>query len=292
MHPQARRHLLKIFKEIVRNSNIQIMITTHSSTFIETEHFENIALVYKTKEKGTKIIQVSKNDLVKFSNETGAAGKSTVENITDFYALTSNERLKEAFFAKKIILVEGDTEELCFPLLLTKAGIDINKRGISVIGVVGKPQIPKYWRLFYKFNIPMLVVFDNDIDKSSNKRNNETIAECFDISVDNIEKIEDSKVFKLINGRFGQKLLIFNNNFETATKMDFEKYCQSNGLNNRYEEFKRESEELGLRKAQKHRYIVKKIIDEFPDYIPEFINEIKQDFIEDQNVFPLQEELK
>jgi len=47
LHPQARRHLYKIFKEIVKDSNIQIVYTTHSPDFLSTEEFSSIGLVSK-----------------------------------------------------------------------------------------------------------------------------------------------------------------------------------------------------------------------------------------------------
>jgi len=273
MHPQARRHLLHIFKEIVRNSNIQIIITTHSSSFLETQHFENIALVYKTLEDGTKIRQVTKEELVQFSNATGAGGRSTIDNITEFYAITSNERLKEAFFTKFLILVEGETEELCFPIFLRKVGMEPDKLGISAIGVGGKTQIPKYWRLFYKFKIPMLIVIDNDVNKPEKERNNQIIADCFNISVKDIENI--SETFKILNGRFGQKLLVFKENIETALKKDFNKYCENNRKENKYSELENKAGNLGLRKGQKLRYIINAIFNEYADYTPKFLEEIK-----------------
>ncbi len=275
MHPQARRHLLRVFKEIVKDSNIQIIITTHSSSFIETEHFENIALVYKNSDKGTKIRQVTKQELVDFSNETGAGGRSTVDNITEFYAITSNEKLKEAFFARYVILVEGETEELCFPVFLKKIRFDPDKLGISVIRVGGKSQIPKYWRLFYKFGIPMLVVFDNDIDKPETERNNKIIADCFNVNAEDIEDIGENETFKLLTARFEQRLLIFKGNIETALKEDFSSYCENNGKDNKYSNFEDEARTLSLRKGQKLRFIINKIFNEYPDYYPSFLSETK-----------------
>jgi len=271
LHPQAQRHLLKVFQEIVKNSNIQILITTHSSSFIETEHFENIGLVYKSSEEGTKIRQVSKRELVDFSNLTGARSSSTVENIEQFYAITSDDKLKEAFFAKKVILVEGDTEEICLPELLKD--FDLDAQGISIIGVEGKNQLPKYWRLFYKFKIPMLIIFDNDIEKDADKRNNETIANCFDISIEEIEQHFDIYQ-EFEDRRFNQKLIAFENNFETALQREFAQFCLENGVENRLNEFEREAIRLGLRKAQKSRHVIKLIQQNYPKFSPLFISQI------------------
>jgi predicted ATP-dependent endonuclease of OLD family len=55
MHPQARRHLYNIFWEIVNNSNMQIIITTHSPTFVRTEDFDTIGKVYKTLDENNKL---------------------------------------------------------------------------------------------------------------------------------------------------------------------------------------------------------------------------------------------
>lgn len=63
-------------------------------------------------------------------------------------------RLNEGFFARCLILVEGETEELVIPELLSSLDISCNPMGISVIGVNGKNQIPKYWRLYSKFGNP------------------------------------------------------------------------------------------------------------------------------------------
>jgi len=278
MHPQARRHLLTVLKDIVKDSNIQIIITTHSSSFIETEYFDNIGLVYKTPDEGTKIRQVIKEDLSDFANQTGAHGSSRPENITEFYAITSNDRLKEGFFSKFIVLVEGETEELCFPLLFEMAGIDVNKLGISIIRVGGKTQLPKYWRLFFKFQIPMLVVFDNDLDKSKGDRNNEQIAQCFNISVEDIENLEENQTFKIIEAEsespsFIQPLLVFKKNIEFAIKTEFSRA----GYENKYNEYETEAENLKLRKPQKLRYILRRLSkDEDFNYVPEFISESKQ----------------
>lgn len=55
MHPQSRRHLYNIFWEIVNNSNMQIIITTHSPTFVRTEDFDTIGKVYKTLDENNKL---------------------------------------------------------------------------------------------------------------------------------------------------------------------------------------------------------------------------------------------
>ncbi|MDD4530327.1 MAG: AAA family ATPase, partial [Candidatus Gracilibacteria bacterium] len=77
LHPQARRHLYSIFQEIVRESNIQIIYTTHSPDFISTEEFDSLGLVSKDPEEGTQLKIVTKKELVDFSINTGVPASKT-----------------------------------------------------------------------------------------------------------------------------------------------------------------------------------------------------------------------
>ncbi len=281
LHPQARRHLYSVFKEIVKDSNIQVIITTHSASFINTEEFYQIGLVSKCNSEGTKVAVVKKEDLVDFCKNTGVPkDKTTSENISEFYSTTSNYRLNEAFFAKSLILVEGETEEMAMPIYLENAGVKCDYSGISIIGVGGKNQIPKYWRLFKKFHLPLLVVFDND-NSPDKKQSNKNLTDCF--NCDESDIINGCDIYKLREANkqnvFEQHLIILEKDFETAIKKDLEKYCSGNTLECKYDEFKNEAVKLikplpNTQKGQVARYIAKKICEFYPEYAPAFIKTI------------------
>lgn len=264
LHPQARRHLYQIFREITEESNIQIIYTTHSPDFLSTEDFSSIGLVSKDGEEGTKVKTVTENELVKFSIQTGVPKEKTnIDNIKQFYATTSDFRLNEGFFAKHLILVEGDTEELCLPLLFDRLGLKYFSSGISIIGVEGKNQIPKYWRLFKSFSINISVVFDSDSD------GNQNIASCFGLNQGEIEKnIEKIKKIETIN----QNLFVFEKDFETALKKDFNN-------DGEWDEYEKQAKEIikptnGGQKGQIGRYIVQQILNNHQEYKPAFLNDL------------------
>lgn len=263
LHPQARRHLYKIFKEIVKDSNIQIIYTTHSPDFLSTEEFSSIGLVSKDSQEWTKVKIISEQELVNFSIQTWVPeDKTSVANIKDFYATTSDFKLNEGFFAKHLVLVEGDTEELCLPLLLERLWLNYDSSWISIIWVEGKNQIPKYWRLFKSFNIPISVVFDSDSNWNKN------IAECFRCDENSIPwSINKSKVIETER----QKLFVFEKDFETALKKDFAK----NELWNNYEQAAKEiiKPRPDTQKGQVARFICKKILED-ESYIPGFLREL------------------
>ncbi len=283
LHPQARRHLYYIFQEIVRESNIQIIYTTHSPDFISTEEFDSLWLVSKDPKEWTQLKIVTKKELVDFSINTWVpSNKTNIENIKSFYSSTSNFRLNEWFFAKKLFLVEWETEEFCLPLLFSMFWIDCNSRWISIIWVNWKNQIPKYWRLFKSFWIDCYVIFDND-KKDANNCWNSNISSCFNTQETDIENLWTWIFYKSLNASkvdiFEQKLFVFQKDFENALKGDFNKYCEDADLANKYDTYLIEANSIikptwNWQKWQILRFVVKEIIKNYTNYKPKFIEQI------------------
>lgn len=269
LHPQARRHLYQIFKDIVKDSNIQIIYTTHSPDFLSTEEFSSIGLVSKDHQEGTKVKIITEQDLVNFSKNTGVPqNKTNTENIKEFYATTSDTKLNEGFFAKHLILVEGDTEELCLPLLFERLGLKYYSSGISIIGVEGKNQIPKYWRLFKIFDIKLSVVFDSD------SQGNNNLASCFGCDESDFKPIFD-KIKKVET--VDQNLFVFEKDFETALKKDFDNDIKWIEYENEAKEIIKPTQKT--QKGQIARFICKKILEDQhykPLFLQGMLDEISQ----------------
>lgn len=261
LHPQARRHLFKELRGLAEEG-MQIIISTHSDSFIDTEFFDEIGRVVKVEDDEhedklqTQLITCSKIALVDKCLATGVPkGKATPDSITEYYRTTSNYRLNEGFFSRCLILVEGETEEMAFPELLSEFDIDCDSMGISIIGVNGKNQIPKYWRLYSQFQIPIIVVFDDDNSDSSNNN----IASCFGINSDDII-VPESIHFKIMTASSlpNTAMIIMKKDFETAFKFELDKF--KIGL---YDQLEAEAKELikPIRNQQKGtvaRFIVRR----------------------------------
>lgn len=260
LHPQARRHLFKELRGLAEEG-MQILISTHSDSFIDTEFFDEIGRVVKVEDDEhkdklqTQLITCSKQALVDKCIATGVPeGKTTLESITEYYRTTSNYRLNEGFFSRCLILVEGETEEMAFPELLSKFAIDCDSIGISIISVNGKNQIPKYWRLYSQFQIPIIAVFDDD--NSENSNNN--ISACFGIDPDEI-LVPDGNYFKTMTSTSlpNTEMVIMKKDFENSFKHELE--LLEVGL---YDQLAAEAKELikPIRNQQKGavaRYIVR-----------------------------------
>jgi putative ATP-dependent endonuclease of the OLD family len=94
-------------------------------------------------------------------------GKVTPESMRDRYSHAYNPRRNEGFFASKIMLVEGLSEEYSLPIYadaLQKCAFD--PQGISVVECGGKGAMDRLYRIFNELHIPCYTLFDYDSDNS------------------------------------------------------------------------------------------------------------------------------
>ena len=292
LHPQSQRNLFRVLREIA-DSGIQVIVSTHSTHFVDTEFFDSIGLVRKLTDPETagrqhsELTMVSMAKLVAHCRRTGVPSQKTnVQNITEYYKTTSNYRLNEAMFARFMVLVEGESEELALPEYLRAAGLDCDLRGVSVIAVEGKNQIPKYWRLFSAFKIPLLVLFDNDDDGTdgdgasrATRTSNENVATCFGLQIDQILHSESWAELQSIN-QPETTLIILGNDFETAIEADYQNDWDVGGAT--YTEIVQEAKEI-IKPVNKNqgkgliaRYVARKILSSNPTYCPAFIRRIAE----------------
>lgn len=259
LHPHAERSLSTLFGELADRGN-QILFTTHSSNFLSTDKFDKVCLVRKSVDNSgdlcTSVIQVSAQQLIK--SHTELHHKEVSENqLRERFRNLSNKHHSEAFFARKIILVEGPTEEECFPIYANGLGFDFDKEGVSIVAAGGKDNLARYYQLYTAFQIPTYLVFDNDagsVDKLA-LESNATLLRLFG-------EPETRTPSPIITDRYA----IFDCNFEEQMKMAIgtSKYDALE------KDAKREWNARG--KGQNARYMALQLVAE--NNIPEFIKDI------------------
>jgi hypothetical protein len=149
LHPQAQRELFASLKELSLADN-QVLLTTHSSSFVNLEDHKSIVIVHKNDfEEGTTVVQCNE-ELYQQEDE---------RRLFALQLLINPER-SESFFAKKVIIVEGPTEKAVIPFLAKKLGIF--KHEYSFIEAGGKEDLTRYIHLFNCFQIRYVVVYDKD----------------------------------------------------------------------------------------------------------------------------------
>lgn len=153
LHPQKQRYFSNILTKL--SGNNQIFITTHSPTFVRLYRPEEVCLIRRNKNCGTTAKICDKDKII--DSEKKAL---QIENYFD------NQR-NELFFAKGIVLVEGATEKFTFPYVSMLSQIDIDRYGISIIECGGKGNLLTFAKVADAFDIPYVVVADDDIQDTS-----------------------------------------------------------------------------------------------------------------------------
>lgn len=169
LHPLAQKWLKEYIVEMC-SAGIQVVVSTHSTDFIDAEYLDGLVRVYK--EGGiTKAIQFSKEDLCTFCVESGVpADKTSPDNIIDFYNTRLFADQLKGMFAETIVLVEGATEFFALPVYLRRIGFSLAEHGVEIVNCRGKESIPLFWRLFNAYGYNCFFIFDGDAKTAENTR--------------------------------------------------------------------------------------------------------------------------
>lgn len=171
MHPLAQRAIRRLFKEISGGGD-QIFFTTHSALQVDVADFdevirvetESVTLPGDKKAVCSKIRQLPVSSMVndELARHPHLAGKVTAVSIRDYYSNAYNRSRNEGFFAKRVVLVEGLTEEYALPIFATALSVNLDLLGIAVIECGGKGAMDRLYRVFNELGIPTFLLFDYD----------------------------------------------------------------------------------------------------------------------------------
>jgi len=185
LHPQAQRELFDSLVELSKSES-QVLLCTHSSSFISLDRYQSIFVVRKnTVEEGTTIFQCTE-DLFPDAKE------KDLFNI----AYWINPDRGELFFARKVVLAEGPTDKTVLPLLAHK--LKIFRHDYTIVDCGSKDSMPSYIQLLNRFRIPYVVVYDRDHQASK-------LADAITSADKSSERIESQ-----IDNTLGQSIVLMN----------------------------------------------------------------------------------
>lgn len=218
LHPLAQQWLSKRLRSQCAKG-LQVLITTHSPAFVSIEGLEGLVVVYK--ENGaTRVRQLTRSALFNHCINLGAPKEKIKQNnILPFYAVNATSDLLSGFFARTIILVEGPTEALALPILLSKRGLDVEREGIAIISVGGKGNLAKWYRLYRAYEIPCYIIFDNDVSEDSNHTKRRDVLKALGI-FDN----EAASVIQMEDWMVEEGYTLFGKDYETTLRRYFKQY--------------------------------------------------------------------
>jgi len=183
LHPHARRYFYSLLRELSEEGT-QVFYTTHSTEFVDLNHYESVNIVRKEPSKGTYICQGKSINIDHHSRDQ-------LKLSTEFDS-TRNELL----FAEKVMIVEGYTEKNAIPYLFSLKGIDINQKSISIINAESVTNIKFFVKITKSLGIPFVVLMDTH----SNKDNYETYYVPLNNEI--VELVEDNNLVFMMDPDF------------------------------------------------------------------------------------------
>ena len=95
------------------------------------------------------------------------------------FTLWLNADRNEAFFADRVVLVEGSTDKAVFQWLMAKHKSDIKGLAAKICDCGSKGNIPYFMKLFSDLAVPHYVLHDDDHDKNDDhKKMNKAIQDA------------------------------------------------------------------------------------------------------------------
>lgn len=143
LHPHAQRRICAL----LNTASSQTITITHTPYFVNFNRNSNIIRISQI-DGETRVIVPEKQ---LFSDKDCLR----LEQFLD-------ADVKELFFSRKVILVEGATELGALPIFASNAGYDFDGNNVSVIQVGGKNTLPIFAKLCSGFEIPFFILADSD----------------------------------------------------------------------------------------------------------------------------------
>lgn len=150
--PHLIGKLIKNLKNIAAKSNAQTILTSHSPAIIKRIEPEKIRYFrMKNETASTEVCKITLPDVEKFENQYK-------------YIKEAVKAYPELYFAKLVILGEGDSEKIILPKFLECCGNNIDVSGISIVPLGGR-HVNHFWRLLNDLHIPHITLLDLDRER-------------------------------------------------------------------------------------------------------------------------------
>ena len=144
LHYQFQNEYLQVIKELNKEQSCQYVLVTHSESLINSSTINQVKRFSLNKDGYTEI----------------KAPKLTTDQKM-LIKILDNTRSTYAFFAKKVLLVEGDTDRYFFKSVILQkwSGLD---QEIAVLYIEGKNNYPEWKKLFEDFGLTVYFIADLD----------------------------------------------------------------------------------------------------------------------------------
>lgn len=150
--PHLIGRLVSNLKSIALKSNAQTILTSHST-----------AVIKRFEPKNLRYFRIDEND---FTTKVQSITLPDEEKLAEQYKFIKEavKAYPELYFAKLVILGEGDSEEIILPRILDAKNKNIDLSGISIVPLGGR-HVNHFWRLLSDLKIPYITLLDLDRER-------------------------------------------------------------------------------------------------------------------------------
>lgn len=150
--PHLIGQLVSNLKKIAEKSNAQTILTSHSTAIIK--RFDPEKLRY---------FRLNAGDCTTIVRSITLPDK---EKLADQYKFIKEavKAYPELYFAKLVVLGEGDSEEIILPKIWNDKNGDVDTSGISIVPLGGR-HVNHFWRLLNDLHIPHITLLDFDRER-------------------------------------------------------------------------------------------------------------------------------
>jgi putative ATP-dependent endonuclease of OLD family len=173
LHPQRQLQVMRFMQEEAKKKGIQIIVTTHSPNLASAIELNNMVMIRK-------------------GHAFSMAEGQTELDHSDYRFLERFLDVTKAnlFFARGVMIVEGDAENILLPTLAKMLGRDFTEHGVSIVNV-GGVGLRRYGRIFQRkdvneeekdkqLDIPVACIADMDV-----------MPNCAPVIIGKLEQCED-----------------------------------------------------------------------------------------------------
>ena len=144
--------LVKRFNQLSNNDNSQVILTSHSPAIVKRIEPEDLRYLRIENSSGDSQTIISDIKLPKETQESYKYIKGAIQAYPELY------------FAKLVILGEGDSEELLLPKIFDLLGKEIDSAQISIVPLGGR-HVNYFWKLLNSLKIPHITLLDFDNER-------------------------------------------------------------------------------------------------------------------------------
>lgn len=189
LHPVQEEVLFDSLRELVADGKTQVLLTTHSSRFVNRSMNDLVRLIRLRREEGvTTSYQLSQAGIDALFDASLLADAEISPDLLDVASRPANEVMSAlkielwmqpqraaAFFARRVVLVEGPTELALYSYLVDRGLMSAPAPGVMFLDCMGKYNLHRFMTLLGAFGVDHSVLYDGDDGGSSDAEVTKTI---------------------------------------------------------------------------------------------------------------------